>query len=136
MNGMKIDLRIIRTWTAKWEKGTSVNQTTSQLAAVMLSKALEQSEARSARVTGLMKGILAESAYLQKLGKVLVCCLMKKEPLESHKEMELKTHRRRMASMLKEVDQVLKEPEHSQSIMVGGLLLEINKDNGASEDSA
>lgn len=136
MNGMKIDLRTIRTWTAAWEKGTSVNQKASQLAAVMLSRALEQSEARSARVTGLMKEILAESLVLQRLEKALVCCLMRKEPLESQKEMELKTHRRRIAAILKEVDQVLKEPEHSQSIMVGGLLLEIDKDSGAAENSA
>jgi hypothetical protein len=136
MNGMKIDLRTIRIWVAKWEKGTSVNQTASQLAAVMLSKALEQNEIRSVQITGLMKEILEESAALQKLERACVGGMIRKEALDTQMNAELKAHRRKMAAILREADLALKAPEQYQSITVGGLLLEINKRGWATEGSA
>ena len=42
-------------------------------------------------------------------------------------ESELKEHRRKIVALLKEADVALKVPAISSSILVGGLLLEINK---------
>ena len=67
MNGMKIDLRTIKVWVAKWEKSNGVTKTASQLAAVMLSKTLEENEKRIVRIENLMKDIIREHGTLQKI---------------------------------------------------------------------
>ena len=128
MSAMKIDLRVIKSWVAQWQKGTGVNQTASQLAAVMLSKALEESEKRSARMRKVLKGMMEEGGVLRRLEKVAPCDPECREPLDAAKAAELREHRRKMAVLLREGEQVMNAPEGIQPVMVGGLLLEINKD--------
>jgi hypothetical protein len=127
MNRMKIDLRTIKVWVAKWERSNGISKTASQLAAVMLSKALEENEKRTARVENLMKDITKESSILQKLEQQLLSLCRSKRGREPGIEGEIKEHRLRMAAILKEADEVMKVPEGDHSILVGGLLLEINK---------
>jgi len=127
MNRMKIDLRTIKVWVAKWERSNGISKTASQLAAVMLSKALEENEKRTARVENLMKDITKESSILQKLEQQLISLCRSKRGLEPGIEGEIKEHRFRMAAILTEADEVMKVPEGDHSILVGGLLLEISK---------
>ena len=127
MNRMKIDLRTIKVWVAKWERSNGISKTASQLAAVMLSKALEEIEKRTAKVENLMKDITKESSILQKLEQQLISLCRSKRGMEPAIEGEIKEHRLRMAAILKEADEVMKVPEGDHSILVGGLLLEINK---------
>ena len=127
MNAMKIDLPIIKTWVAKWEKNNGVNKTASQVAAVMLSKILEGSEQRIASVERLMKEIIKEVEAIQKMEQNLISRLKCNRGMDASMAGELKEHRRRMAVILKETDEVLKEPAEEHSMMVGGLLLEIQK---------
>ena len=136
MNAMKIDLPIIRTWVAKWEKSNGVNKTASQVAAVMLSKILEGSEQRIASVERLMKEIIKEVEAIQKMEQNLISRLKCKRGMDASMEGELKEHRRRMAVILKETDEVLKEPAGERSMMVGGLLLEIQKRGSDSRTAA
>jgi len=127
MNGMKIDLRTIRVWVAKWEKSNGISKTASQLAAVMLSKALEENEKRVARVEKLMKDIIKESGTLLKIEQQLHSATRSKRGTKPGVDADLEEHRKRMAAILKEADEVMKVPEGDHSILVGGLLLEINK---------
>lgn len=127
MNRMKIDLRTIKVWVAKWERSNGISKTASQLAAVMLSKVLEEIEKRTAKVENLMKDITKESSILQKLEQQLISLCRSKRGMEPAIEGEIKEHCLRMAAILKEADEVMKVPEEDHSILVGGLLLEINK---------
>jgi len=128
MNRMKIDLRTIKVWVAKWERSNGISKTASQLAAVMLSKALEENEKRAARVENLMNDITKESSILQKLEQQLLSLCKSKRGLEPGIEGEIKVHRLRMAAILNEADEVMKVPEEDHSILVGGLMLEISKE--------
>jgi hypothetical protein len=123
---MKIDLRIIRQWVQKWQINDGINRTASQLAAVMLSTVLEQSEKRLARTEAMMSGLLAESLALQKMERDLIDRLKSKRGLDAEVDEQLKAHRRRMRALLKEADEVMKAPSADQSIIIGGLLFEIN----------
>ena len=58
MTEMKIDLDIIRGWVGKWEGDARSIRTASQVAAVMLGKALADNEARTVRVEKLLKEII------------------------------------------------------------------------------
>ena len=127
MNGMKIDLRTIRVWVAKWERSNGISRTASQMAAVMLSKALEENEKRLTRVEKLMKDIIKEIGALQKMEQQLLSASRAKRGIEPGMDADLKEHRKRMAAILKEADEVMKVPEGDHSILIGGLLLEINK---------
>jgi hypothetical protein len=127
MNGMRIDLRTIRVWVAKWERSNGISRTASQMAAVMLSKALEENEKRLTRVEKLMKDIIKEIGALQKMEQQLLSASRAKRGLEPEMDADLKEHRKRMASILKEADELMKVPEGDHSILIGGLLLEINK---------
>ncbi len=127
MNGMRIDLRTIRVWVAKWERSNGISRTASQMAAVMLSKALEENEKRLTRVEKLMKDIIKEIGALQKMEQQLLSASRAKRGIEPGMDADLKEHRKRMAAILKEADEVMKVPEGDHSILIGGLLLEINK---------
>ena len=127
MNGMKIDLRTIKVWVAKWEKSNGVTKTASQLAAVMLSKTFEENEKRIVRIENLMKDIIREHGTLQKIERQICPPAESKPRREQGMESELKEHRRKIVALLKEADEALKVPAKSSSILVGGLLLEINK---------
>ena len=127
MNGMRIDLRTIRVWVAKWERSNGISRTASQMAAVMLSKALEENEKRLTRVEKLMKDIIEEIGALQKIEQQLLSASRAKRGIEPGMDADLKEHRKRMAAILKEADEVMKVPEGDHSILIGGLLLEINK---------
>ena len=97
------------------------------MAAVMLSKALEENEKRLTRVEKLMKDIIKEIGALQKMEQQLLSGSRAKRGIEPGMDADLKEHRKRMASILKEADEVMKVPEGDHSILIGGLLLEINK---------
>ena len=125
MNAMRIDLPIIRTWVAKWEKSDGVNKTASQLAAVMLSKTLEESEERDASMKRLMQEISSQIEAVQRMEQTIISRLKCKRGMDAGMQRELKEHRRRARAILKEVDEVLKKPAEAHSMMVGGLLLEI-----------
>jgi hypothetical protein len=127
MNGMRIDLRTIRVWVAKWERSNGISRTASQMAAVMLSKALEENEKRLTRVEKLMKDIIKEIGAIQKMEQQLLSASRAKRGIEPGMAADLKEHRKRMASILKEADELMKVPEGDHSILIGGLLLEINK---------
>jgi hypothetical protein len=127
MNGMRIDLRTIRVWVAKWERSNGISRTASQMAAVMLSKALEENEKRLTRVEKLMKDIIEEIGALQKMEQQLLSASRAKRGIEPGMGADLKEHRKRMAAILKEADEVMKVPEGDHSILIGGLLLEMNK---------
>jgi hypothetical protein len=127
MNGMRIDLRTIRVWVAKWERSNGISRTASQMAAVMLCKALEENEKRLTRVEKLMKDIIKEIGALQKMEQQLLSASRAKRGIEPGMDADLKEHRTRMEAILKEADEVMKVPEGDHSILIGGLLLEINK---------
>ena len=67
MSGMNIDLRIIRGWAHKWEECPVSIKRASQMAAVMLSKALAENEARAARGEKLLKEIITEINLLNRI---------------------------------------------------------------------
>jgi hypothetical protein len=127
MEEMRIDLRIIRNWVEKWRMNNGVNKTASQLAAVMLSDVLQDNEKRLQKTKTVMKDILSESRALQRLEQELLARLKSKQGMDSGVEAELKGHRRRMAALLREADEVMKVPEKDQSVRVGGLLFEIKR---------
>ena len=127
MTGMKIDLDIIRSWVANWEKAGSANKKASQIAAVMLSRVLAETEARAARVEKLLDEMILEGNILNRIEKKLsplkqVTCGASAGILR-----ECKEHRRKITMILREADELLKEPVADQSIQAGGLLLEIGR---------
>ena len=67
MTGMNIDLRIIKGWARNWEECPVSIKRASQMAAVMLSKALAENEARVARGEKLLKEIITEINLLNRL---------------------------------------------------------------------
>jgi hypothetical protein len=131
MNGMKIDLRTIKVWVSKWEKNNGKGKTASQLAAVMLCKVLEENEKRIVRVENLMREIIRESGILRKMERSLLPPSRPRRVKEPGLESELKVQRQRMAAILKEADEEMKVPAVGNSILVGGLLLEIDKQGWA-----
>jgi hypothetical protein len=133
MNEMKIDLRIIRDWVEKWQMNNGANRTASQLAAVMLSEVLQANEKRLEKTETVMKEILTESRALQKLEQELIARLGSKQGIDAWVETELKGHRKRMTALLKEAEEVMKLPDKDQSVRVGGLLFEINKNAASTE---
>jgi hypothetical protein len=127
MNEMKIDLHVIRDWVGKWQANNGVNKTASQLAAVMLSHVLEENEKRMARTQAAMKALLEESRSLGKIEHEIVVRLRSNRGMDAQVEEQLKGHRRRMAVLMKEADEAMRVPSSSESVRVGGLLFEINK---------
>ena len=127
MSVMNLDFRVVKMWLRNWEKNSRV---ASQVAAVMLNKMREESEKRLSRLENLMKDIFRESHVLQQVEHQLASLCKSKRGLDRETETELKEHRRRMTTILKEVDEVLKEPKGDHSIKTGGLLLEIRSAEG------
>ena len=103
------------------------NKTASKMAAVMLSELLEESEGRLSKTELVMSGLLAESRALEKVERQLLTCLRSKRGLDAGIEEQLRAHRRRMAGLLKDADEVMKAPKGEKSVKVGGLLFEISR---------
>ena len=127
MNEMKIDLRVIRGWVEKWQEDDGVTRTASKLAAVMLSEVLRENEQRLIMTETLMKEILNESRTLEKVEQQLLTRLKARRGLDAEMEEQLRGHRRRMAALLKEADEVMRRPSTDLSVKVGGLLFEIGR---------
>jgi len=125
MNVMNIDFRVVKIWLSQWEKDVRLNRTASQVAAVMLNKMREESERRLSRVERLSKEILKEGCALQGLVLRLMARSKSNRGMDKTEGEQLRTHRRRMAQMMKEVEAIMKEPRRDYSIKTGGLLLEI-----------
>jgi hypothetical protein len=126
MNEMKIDLRVIRGWVEKWQEDDGVTRTASKLAAVMLSEVLRENEQRLIMTETVMKEILTECRTLEKVEQQLLTRLKARRGLDAEME-EQRGHRRRMAALLKEADEVMKRPSTDLSVKVGGLLFEISR---------
>ncbi len=127
MSEMKIDLRVIRHWVQRWRANDRTSKTASQLAAVMLSEVLQDSEGRLSRTESVMSDLLAESRALERVEQQLVTRLKSKRGLDVEMQEQLRAHRRRMAVLLKEADKVLKEPREDRSVKIGGLVFEISR---------
>ena len=134
MTGMKIDLNIIRGWVRKWEGDGRGGKTASQVAAVMLSKALAENETRAARVEKVMNQIIVEGKTLNRIEKRIVFPKKAINAVALALLEECQKHKRRMAAILHEADELLKETAADQSIQVGGLLLEIGRQKKLSKD--
>jgi hypothetical protein len=126
MSVMNIDFRLVKTWLGEWEKDSQAYRTASQIAAVMLNKMREESETRLSRLERLMKDIFKENHILQQLEQKFISLFKSNHGLDRKVETELKEHRRRMITIMKEADEVLREPRSDRSVKAGGLLLEIN----------
>jgi hypothetical protein len=127
MNEMKIDLRVIRGWVGKWQEDDGVTRTASKLAAVMLSEVLRENEKRLITTETVMSEILNESRTLENLERQLLARLKARRGLDAEIEEQLRGHRRRMAALLKEADEVMMRPSTDLSVKVGGLLFEISR---------
>ena len=134
MTGLMIDLDIIRGWVRKWERSGSPTRTASQVAAVMLSKALAQNECRAARVEKLMKEIIGEGNILTLIEKKIALSKDATSRLSAGLQEECQRHKGRMATILREADELIKEKVADQSFRVGGLLLEIGRQKPSCKD--
>ena len=134
MNEMKIDLHVIRGWVEKWQK--SGGRTASQLAAVMLGQVLRENENRITKTEAVMKELLNEGRTLEKLEQQLLTRLKSRKGLDAEIEEQLRGHRRRMAVLLKNADEVMKAPSADISVKVGGLLFEVNRNAPCTEASS
>ena len=133
MTEMKIDLDIIKGWVGKWEGDARSIRTASQVAAVMLGRALAENEARTVRVEKLLKEIISEINSLNRIEKKIVPSKGSSEGLQAELLEECKRHKRRMTGILREADELMKSSIESQSIRVGGLLLEIHRRRSCKE---
>ena len=133
MTGMKIDLDIVMGWVKKWERDAMGNKTTSQVAAVLLSRALAENQERAARIEKLMNEIFEEYNALDKIEKKIALLKETATGVNAVLLEECKKHKRRMTVMLREADELLKQRSAGQSIRVGGLLLEISRKNDYSK---
>jgi hypothetical protein len=129
-----IDLDIIRGWVRKWERSGSPTRTASQVAAVMLSKALAQNECRAARVEKLMKEIIGEGNILALIEKKIALSKDATSRLSAGLQEECQRHKGRVAAILREADELMKEKVADQSMRVGGLLLEIGRQKPSRKD--
>ena len=68
---------------------------------------------------------------MEKVERQLLTCLRSKRGLDAGIEGQLRAHRRRMAGLLKDADEVLKAPKDEKSVKVGGLLFEISRSASA-----
>ena len=127
MTGMKIDMEIIQDWVRNWENEWRGNKKASQIAAVMLSKALAENEARASRVEQLMNEIIEEGNILNRIEKKVAPSRDARGSTEAALLEECQKHKKRMAAILREADMLLKEKSEDQTIQVGGLLLEIGR---------
>ena len=127
MNEMKIDLRVITGWVEKWREDDGVTRTASKLAAVMLSEVLRENEQRLIMTETVTSEILTECRTLEKVEQQLLTRLKARRGLDAEMEEQLRGHRRRMAALLKEADEVMKRPSTDLSVKVGGLLFEISR---------
>jgi len=136
MTGMKIDLDIIRGWVRKWEENAGSIKKASQVAAVMLGRALAENEARAARGERLLKEIITEINVLNRIEKRMLP--PKEGPGDQRDQLqeECKKHKKRMTGILREADELLKTSIGDQSIRVGGLLLEIQRRKTGKESVA
>jgi hypothetical protein len=93
----------------------------------MLSEVLRENEQRLIMTETVMKEILNESRTLEKVEQQLLTRLKARRGLDAEMEEQLRGHRRRMAALLKEADEVMKRPSTDLSVKVGGLLFEISR---------
>ena len=105
-----------------------MNKTASQIAAVMLNRMLSESEKRLLGLESLMKDTIKEGHLLQELEHLLISRLKSRRGLDKGLEAELREHRRRMSTILKESDALMKNPREDHSIEAGGWLLEIDRE--------
>ena len=105
-----------------------MNKTASQIAAVMLNRMLSESEKRLLGLERMMKDTIKEGHLLQELEHLLISRLKSGRGLDKGLEAELREHRRRMSTILKESDALLRNPREDHSIEAGGWLLEIDRE--------
>ena len=135
MNVMNIDFRLVKTWLSEWEKNSKATRSAAQVAAVMVNKMREESEKRLSRIEGLMRDVFKESCVLEELTRRLIAHFKPNDGDGKDRGVELKRHRQRLASIIREADAVMKEAKEDHSIKTGGLLLEIRSEKPQTQEA-